>query len=92
MIDITTTRVVATGTHPPPAIYVLLCALSLVSAMLVGHGTSGGGDRPWFYSVLFAGILSLTVFIIVEVEYPRLGFIRVDAADQVLIDLRKTMD
>jgi hypothetical protein len=91
MIDITTTRVVASATHPPTEIYFLLCTLSLVGAMLVGHSTSAGTDRHWFYPVLFAGILSLTVFVIIDVEYPRLGFIRVDAADQVLIDLRKTM-
>jgi hypothetical protein len=40
---------------------------------------------------MFAGILTLTVCVIVDLEYPRFGFIRIDAADQVLIDLRKGM-
>jgi hypothetical protein len=35
-----------------------------------------------------AGAASLTVYVIVDLEFPRLGLIRVDAADQVLIDLR----
>ena len=52
---------------------------------------SQGKDRHWFYPVMFAAILSTTVYVIVDIEYPRLGLIRVDAADQVLVDLRKSM-
>ena len=91
MIDITTTRAVATATHPPTAIFLLLSVLCLVGAMLIGHGASHGRDRHWFYPVIFAAILSTTVFLIVDIEYPRLGLIRVDAADQVLVDLRNSM-
>jgi hypothetical protein len=32
------------------------------------------------------------VFVILDLEYPRSGFIRVDAADQVLSDLRRSME
>ena len=35
--------------------------------------------------------LSLTVCVIVDLEFPRYGLIRVDAADEVLNDLRKSM-
>ena len=91
MIDITTTRAVATQTHPPNVIYLLLGSLSLVGALLVGHGAASAERRHWFYPVLFSAMLSTTVFVIVDIEYPRLGLIRVDAADQVLLDLRKSM-
>jgi len=91
MIDITTTRVMATRNHPPLIVFLLLGALSLVGALLVGYGTSPNKDRSWFHTVVFAAILSLTVWVIVDLEFPRLGLIRVDAADQVLLELRKTM-
>ena len=39
----------------------------------------------------FAAVLSLTVYVILDLEFPRLGLIRVDAADQVLIELRESM-
>jgi hypothetical protein len=91
MIDITTTRETATRTHPPEIVFLLLAGLSLVGALLVGYATSPSTDRTWFHTVVFAGILSVTVYVIVDLEFPRLGFIRVDAADQVLIDLRKSM-
>lgn len=90
MIDITATRAMATQTHPPAAIFVLLAGLCLVGAMLVGHA-SQSKDRPWFYPGLFAAILSVTVFVILDIEYPRLGLIRIDSADQILLDLRKSM-
>ena len=40
MIDITTTREMATQNHPPLAVFLLLGGLSLVGALLVGYGTS----------------------------------------------------
>jgi hypothetical protein len=91
MIDITTTRVMATRNHPPLVVFLLLAGLSLVGALLVGYGTSPNQDRSWFHTVVFAAILSLTVYVIADLEFPRLGLIRVDAADQVLLDLGRSM-
>ena len=91
MIDITTTRVVASQNHPPVAVFILLGTLCLVGALLVGQAHSANAGRRWFYPVVFATILSATVYVIVDLELPRLGFIRVDAADQVLVDLRESM-
>jgi len=91
MIDITTTRVMAAQNHPPVVVFLLLCGLSLVGALLVGYGTATNQDRNWFHTVVFAAFLALTVYVILDIEFPRLGLIRVDAADQVLRDLRKSM-
>ena len=91
MIDITTTRAIATQNHPPLVVFLLLGVLSLVGALLVGYDTSPNKDRSWLHMVVFAAIISLAVFVIVDLEFPRLGLIRIDAADQVLIELRKGM-
>ena len=91
MIDITSTRVMATLNHPPPVVFLLLGGLSLVGALLVGYGTSINKDRSWFHTLVFAAILSITVYVIIDLEFPHLGLIRVDAADQVLIELRQSM-
>jgi len=32
-----------------------------------------------------------SVYVIVDLEFPRAGLIRVDAFDQVLVDVRQTM-
>jgi hypothetical protein len=91
MIDITTTRVMASQNHPPNIVFLLLAGLSLVGALLVGYGTSTNKGRSWFHIVVFAAILSLTVYVIVDLEFPRLGMIRVDAADQLLVEVRNSM-
>ena len=41
MIDITTTRVVASQNHPPLAVFILLGTLCLVGAMLIGQAAFG---------------------------------------------------
>ena len=91
MIDITSTRVMATRNHPPVVVFVMLAALSLVGALLVGYGTSVNRQRTWLHNLVFAAILTLTIYVIVDFEFPRVGLIRVDDADQMLIDLREGM-
>jgi len=92
MIDITTTRTAATRIHPPMVIFALLFSLALLSSMLAGYGMTGYTHRRWLYMVVFSAVISLTVYVIVDLEFPRLGLIRVDDADKVLIDLRESMN
>ncbi|MHC1741560.1 MAG: DUF4239 domain-containing protein [Syntrophobacteraceae bacterium] len=91
MIDITTTRETETRNHPPLVVYLLLGGLSLIGALLVGYETSPTRRRTWFHIVVFAAIMSLAIYVILDLEFPRQGLIRVDAADQVLTELRATM-
>jgi hypothetical protein len=92
MIDITTTRTVATQIHPPQVIFVMLCALALASSLLAGYSMAGGQPSSrWIHMLAFAVIMALTVYVILDLEYPRLGLIQVDAVDQVLVDLRNSM-
>jgi hypothetical protein len=87
MFDITTTRATSTQNHPPNVIFVFLAVLSLVSALLVGYATSPNKDRSWFHHVTFSLVITMAIYVIVDLEYPRLGLITVDAADQALVDL-----
>ena len=91
MIDITATRMTATRNHPPIVVFLLLVGLNLISALLVGYGTSLNKGRNWLHTLMFAVILSLTTYVIVDLEFPRLGLIRVDAADQAFEDLQQTL-
>lgn len=92
MFDIRTTRMMANENHPPLVVFILLGGLSLIGAFLVGYGMSGSKDRAWLHPLVFAVVLSLSLYVIVDLEFPRLGLIRVDAADHVLIELRRSMD
>ena len=92
MFDITTTRTMAAKAHPPQIINALLILLVLASAMLAGGSMATNDSRAWMHVFCFALVLSLSVYMIFDLEYPRLGLIRLDAVDQVLVDLRATMN
>lgn len=92
MFDITSTRTAATRMHPPPVILWLLCGLAFGCAFLAGYSMAVGNRRKWTHMVVFAAVLSLSVYVIVDLEFPRLGFIRVEGFDQMLVDLRAGMD
>jgi hypothetical protein len=78
--------------HPPGVIFATLSALTLISALLVGHGMAGRKSRSWTHILGFVMTLAAAICLIYELEYPRLGFIRIDAMDQVLVELRQRMD
>jgi hypothetical protein len=40
----------------------------------------------------FAGIMALAIYVILDLEFPRRGLIRIDGEDQVLVDLRQSFD
>ena len=91
MIDITTTRSMALKMHPPPIIFGMLGVLVLVSSLLAGYGMAGSRRRNWLHMLIFAAMMSIAIYVILDLEYPRFGLIRVDATDQVLVDLRQSM-
>ncbi|MFO1324138.1 MAG: DUF4239 domain-containing protein [Burkholderiales bacterium] len=91
MFDVTTTRTMATRMHPPVAIFALLFALALASAVLAGYGMAGSRTRSWIHLIGYAAVMAVAVNVIIDLEYPRLGLIRVDAFDQALVDLRAGM-
>jgi len=91
MFDIAATRAATARMHPPATIYAMLVALVLAGATLVGYAMAGGRERKWLHSVGFALVSTVAVYVIIDLEYPRLGFIRVDAADEMLVNLRSTM-
>jgi hypothetical protein len=92
MIDITTTRLVALQTHPPMPIYVTLVLLALASSLIAGFGMGDTDKRPWLHTLVFAAALTLTVYTIIDLEFPRVGIIRVDRYDAALADQRKSMN
>lgn len=91
MFDIVTERLVATRSHPPALVFAMLVLLACASAFFAGHGMSGSRIRSWFHSFGYALILSLVVFVILDLEYPRQGLIRIDQFDELLLLQRQAM-
>ena len=92
MFDITTTRLVAMQTHPPAIVFGMLGILMLASAVLAGYGMAVARRRSWIHLVAFTLVMAATIYIIVDIEFPRVGLIRMTSSDQVMRDLRRSMD
>jgi hypothetical protein len=89
--DIANTRIVATKRHPPATIYIMLAGLALAAALLAGHGLAGAKVPSRVHAIGFAAIVALTAYVTLDLEFPRFGLIRLDAADQVLVEVRESM-
>ena len=62
---------VATQIHPPQVVFVMLCMLALASSLLAGYSMAGGqSSSHWIHMLVFAVIMALTVYVILDLEYP----------------------
>jgi hypothetical protein len=92
MFDIVTVRTASSYMHPPAAIYALLFVLCLVSALFAGSAMAGSRARNPLHVFGFAAIMAASVYLILDLEFPRYGLIRIDSVDQLLVDVRASFD
>jgi len=91
MIDITTTRLVAIRTHQPPIIFVTLVVLAFVCAAFTGYQSAAAGRMSRWSAFGLAAVLSFVFYVIFDAEYPRIGIIRLDAVNALLVELAESM-
>ena len=92
MFDIANSRTMSAKMHTPKVVFILLLALSLVSSVFAGYNMASEKKRNWLHVLGFALVLALSVYMIVDLEYPRLGIIQIDKAfDQGIVDLYDSM-
>jgi len=92
MFDLSTARLAASQIHPPEIIYAMLFGLAIAAALLAGYQTAPQKGYDWMQKIGFAFIVAFTVYVILDIEYPRLGFVRIDHIDQFLINQRASMN
>jgi hypothetical protein len=91
MIDLTTSRMVGRSVHQPFLIFSVIALLAFACAALAGHDMAALPGRRWFHRICFASMVALTIYVILDLEYPRSGLIRIDSTDRVLEDVRSSM-
>lgn len=91
MIDVTTGRTLALQTHLPLLIFILLVFVAVLGALLAGYAMEQRKKRSMFHMILYAAAVSVTLYSIVDLDYPRSGLIKMDAADQLLLHLRDSI-
>ena len=91
MIDISTTRTNALYTHLPTLIFVHLVVVALLSGLVAGYAIARRRGHSWLHMLLYAGVVAITIYVVIDLEYPRFGLIRLDGADRTLLDLRNSI-
>jgi len=91
MFDIANTRLWITKIHPPLVVFVMLFSFGLICAFLAGLAMADAKGHNWVYSLGFALVLAGTIYVILDMEFPRSGFIRVAAMDQALEQVLQDM-
>lgn len=92
MFRVAYVRVTTARIHPPNIIFATLIALTLASAIMVGHGMAGRKTRSWTHIFSYVITMVAVIYLIFQLEYPLLGFIRMESMDQIMVDLRQRMN
>src|SRR4051812_42675039 len=91
MFDSANARMWSMRIHMPQLVVLLLVVVALASAVVAGYTTSGGGGRSWLHGERFALVVSATMYVVLDLEFPRYGVIRINDMDQMLVEVRKGM-
>jgi hypothetical protein len=74
--------------HPPSVLYVILVVLALASAYLIGHGMADDETPSRAHMVAYAAALAIVLYVVIDLEFPRLGLIRLSGYDYLLEQVR----
>jgi hypothetical protein len=70
---------------------VMLGTLTFACALFAGYDMAGRKHLNLLHSAAFAVVLAVTVYVIIDLEYPRLGLIQMSDSDRALVQLRESM-
>ncbi len=91
LFDIEKEGIAITMIHPPAVVFLLLIGLAMISAFLSGYSTIEEA-RSSIYIFIYVAITAFVIYMIIDLEFPRMGLIRVDAFDNILLDVRQHME
>jgi hypothetical protein len=91
LFEVARLRLGAAEKHPPQVIYVILFGLGLGGSLLAGFGMAAAKSRSWIHMLIFAATLTVALYTLTDMEYPRLGLIRIDNFDHFLVDAQLQM-
>jgi hypothetical protein len=91
LFEIARVRVGASEKHPPQIVYGMLFGLGLGGSLLAGFGMAAARSRSWIHMLIFAATLTVSLYAVTDMEYPRLGLIRIENFDHFLVDAHQQM-
>jgi hypothetical protein len=91
VFDIATLRTAAADLHVPAIIIAMLFVIAMGCALLAGFNMAAAKGRSIMHYLGFALLLASVAFVILDMEFPRLGLIRVDSFDSYMDAVRAAM-
>ncbi|ULQ51612.1 hypothetical protein [Flavihumibacter fluvii] len=88
MIDIVNTRQQQLYAMVPETIVMMLFVLTITSAFLAGYSNKKG-RMDWPVVVCFCILTAFVIFITLDLDRPRTGLIRLDTAENSMLELRQ---
>lgn len=78
--------------HVPQSIVVMLFVVSVIAAFILGYISIGKGHFDWFIGIGFCVLISVVIFITLDLDRSRRGLIRLDAAWQSILSLEQQFE
>jgi hypothetical protein len=91
LFDATDQERMAQRIHPPTFIYAMLVLIALATAVFAGYSMSAAPKRNWLIMAGAAGSIAIALFVTMELESPRQGWIRIDSMNDLLAELQVEM-
>ena len=92
MFDLSTSRLAMGRIRMPGLVMFALFAMSVLSAISVGSSMARSERRSPLHEFGFIFVVTLSILVLLDIEASRAGFVRIDATDRLLVDLRASMD
>ncbi|MEY6432837.1 DUF4239 domain-containing protein [Thioalkalicoccus limnaeus] len=89
--DLSNSRLAAARIHVHPQVLWFLFGIAILSGIVAGRAQSATPRPDLFHTLIFAGLISATLYFILDLDYPRLGFIRLDSVDIMMDELRASL-
>lgn len=84
-------QAVMRGLHPPWIVFAMLFGLALLCAFLAGLDQAEDTRHIWFRALVYPVTMSTITWVILDLEFPRIGIFKVTSFDDMLIALRAAM-
>ncbi len=89
LFDKANTGLALTRLHPPIVIYLLLIVLAAIGGFLVGYTTAENEEHTSIHVLSYVILTAFVLYLVIDLELPRLGLIRVDSFDLFLTEMRE---
>lgn len=77
--------------HPPKVIWISLFTLAIIGALVAGYNMGVEQKRDWVLTMVFIFLMAGAIFVILNLEYPRIGSISLIEFEQEIIELRNAI-